>query len=415
MNTIILISMKKWKKIGMVFIGIFILINVGIILSGKSYVYRGIARTYLKGELHPSIYDLKKFPYSTVSVGDHEISIIEKTRGKLKEEDEKWMGKMKTRAFLVFKNDTLIFEKYFNSHNQETYSNSFSMAKTIVGMLVGIAMEEGHISSLKEPVYTYIPEFKQGSKKKITIEDLLTMSSGLDWSESTKNPFSDNAEAYYGTNLYKIITSVDVKQDPGKQFIYQSVNTQILGYIIEKATGEDLTEYAEKKIWNKIGKKDAYWSLDRKNGDEKAFCCFYAVARDFGRLGILLEKEGKIKDQELIPEKYFKEMVRPRFHLMTEERIPNYRYGYQIWTYLDNNTKVNYFRGAFGQYIIAIPEENIVIVRLGEKKQKNFALDKRRKNDPVYFEENKFKVGHSIDFLKYLKIGKDIANHEKRY
>ena len=158
-----------------------------------------------------------------------------------------------TKAFLVFKGDTLLYEEYWGDHTDETVSNSFSMSKTLVAILIGIAIEEGKIEGLDVSASLYLPEFRNDERKKITIRHLLTMSSGLDWSESGKNPLSDNAESYYGWGLRELVTNQKLIDEPGKTFKYQSGNTELLGYIVEKATGKDLTKYAEDKIWSKIG------------------------------------------------------------------------------------------------------------------------------------------------------------------
>ena len=141
-------------------------------------------------------------------------------------------------------------------------------------MLIGIATEEGLIRSIDESVGNYIPEFKDSELSEITIRHLLLMASGLDWTESGKNPLSNNAESYYGTDLYGLVTRQRKIAKPGKTFIYQSGNSQLLGFIIEKASGKALSEYCSEKLWSQMNmESDAYWSLDKENGAEKAYCC----------------------------------------------------------------------------------------------------------------------------------------------
>ncbi len=236
------------------------------------------------------------------------------------------------------------------------------------------------------------------------------MSSGLSWTESTKNPLSNNAESYYGNNLYHLVTQQTVISEPGKIFNYQSGNTQLLGFIVEKTTGIDLSEYAHRKIWSKIGTEhEAYWSLDEKEGDEKSFCCWYATPRDYSRLGLLFLHRGNWKGEQIIPSKYFEQMVTPA-KLKTKVGTPNYCYGFQTWIYLGSKNKVNYYRGASGQYIISVPEENLVIVRLGEKRNPNFAFTADELKDKQTFEENKYKIEQSPDFIRYLELGQNIVN-----
>ena len=119
----------------------------------------------------------------------------------------------------MYKGDSLIYEEYWDQHNKGQVSNSFSVAKTLVALLIGIAVDEGKIKSLDEPVANYIKEFKEGGREKITIRQLLQMSSGLDWEESGKNPLSDNAESYYGTDLYGLVTRQRIITNPGSEFL----------------------------------------------------------------------------------------------------------------------------------------------------------------------------------------------------
>ena len=402
---------KTLKFTGISLLAILITINLYILLSGRFYIYKGIANTYFRGEITPTIYDLEVFPYSTIEAPE-KVSKISKHKNynkyQLSTEEKEFIDDYRTNAILVFKNDTLLYENYWHGHDAQRVSNSFSVAKTVVAMLVGVALDEGKIKSLDDKVCDYLPEFCTKGKEKITIHDLLVMASGLDWTESAKNPLSDNAESYYGENLRELVTSQDVISEPGKLFNYQSGNTQLLGFIVEKATGEDLSRYAEEKIWKKIGAAhDSYWSMDEENGDEKAFCCMYATAEDFGRLGLLFLNGGTFNGNRVISESYFKEMIKPA-PLMTKQGIPNYRYGLQTWLFMDKDSQVNYFRGVLGQYIITSPKEELVIVRIGSKKKRNFNFAEEKMDDPIYVEENKFKVGHSIDFFQYLELGRKI-------
>ncbi len=384
--------------------------NLFIILSGRFYLYKGIASTYLQGKSGPGIYDKDVFAYSTIKHSDEVFKWKEsKPRFSLTADEKKFIENLQTSSFLVFQGDSLIFEKYWGEHQKETVSNCFSATKTFVSLLVGIAIEEGKIKSLDEPVGTYIPEFKEGEKSKITVRHLLLMSSGLDWEESGKNPLSDNAESYYGTDLYGLVTSQKAIEKPGVRFNYQSGNSQLLGFIIEKATGADLSDYAYNKIWSKIGTEhDAYWSLDKENGAEKAFCCLYGTSRDFGRLGKMILQEGKWNGKQIVPLWYMKEMVKTPA-MKTNEGVPNYRYGLHIWTFAGGATPVYYCRGILGQYILSIPSKNLVIVRTGSKRTPDFVLPEKMKTDPVYLKKYERILGHPTDIIHYISIGKRMA------
>lgn len=394
------------------FLALIILINAFILLSGRTYLYKGIKDTYLSGVSGPTIYDLDKFSKRKVTKG----ATVEKwERASVFSSKtnvtgfETYNKDQKSTAFLIFKDDSLLFEKYWGNHNENTISNSFSAAKTVVALLIGIAVEEGKIKNLDEPVGNYIPEFKRDDLSIITIRDLLLMASGLDWTESGKNPLSDNAESYYGSDLYGLVTRQKRIGEPGKTFIYQSGNSQLLGFILKKATGMNVSEYCSLKLWSKMGmESDAYWSLDKENGDEKAFCCLYATARDFGKLGKLIAHKGKWGDEQLIPAWYFEEMVSIPEEMNTEDMIKNYQYGLHIWTYQGYTSPVYYCRGILGQYIISIPDEDVVIVRLGEKRAKS--IETTSKNDLKKLKT----VGHSSDFIKYINFAEEIIKEKAK-
>lgn len=405
--------LKKTGKILLyTFIAVFLSVNAFILLSGRLYLYKAIGNTYLVGKSGPTIYDKDVFYSSTIKAsGKKDWSEHEKFNSQFIPDDiREYMEDLGTKAFLVFRGDTLLYEEYWDDHTEETVSNSFSMSKTLVGILIGIAIEEGKIESLDVSASKYLPEFRDDERKKITIRHLLTMSSGLDWSESVADPLSNNAESYYGWDLRELVTGQKLISEPGKMFKYQSGNTELLGYVLENATGVDLTKYAEEKVWSKIGaQKDAFWSLDDEGGDEKAFCCIYATARDYARIGSLLLNEGKIGDEQVIPKWFYDRMIVPQA-MKTEEGVPNMRYGLHIWTYFGKTNPIYAAQGAKGQYVITIPKENLMIVRLGSHKKPKFVIPEQFKNDKDYIRQNQYEVGHSTDLFQYIALGKMIKS-----
>ncbi|MEJ6617554.1 MAG: hypothetical protein QNL61_11675 [Crocinitomicaceae bacterium] len=149
---------------------------------------------------------------------------------------------------------------------------------------------------------------------------------------------------------------------------------------------------------------NAYWILDKINGDEKAFCCLYSVARDYGRIGQLFVNKGKCGAEQIIPEWYFKEM-NTLAKLSTEDGMPNYRYGLHTWRYSEGDNVVNYCRGVSGQYIISRPKEDLLIVRLGKKRTPDVKFADYKANPKNI---SKYKIGHPSDLFEYLRIGKAI-------
>jgi CubicO group peptidase (beta-lactamase class C family) len=197
------------------------------------------------------------------------------------------------------------------------------------------------------------------------------MSSGLDWDEAYNSLFSQTTQAYYGNNLREQMMKLKVIEQPGKQFKYLSCNTQLLAFIIEKATGKTVSQYAAEKLWIPMGaSKEALWSLDKENGDEKAYCCFNSTARDFARIGQLVLNKGNWNGQQLISEKYIIESTTPAKNLTDIDNKPIDSYGFHWWLMKYKEKDVIYARGILGQYIIIIPSENTVIVRLGHRRSK---------------------------------------------
>ncbi len=247
------------------------------------------------------------------------------------------------------------------------------MAKSIVSLAAGCALDDGFIHSLDQPVSDFFPEFGSYEGVSMTIRHLLTMSAGVDFEEAYTSPFSPTTKIYYGNDLHRIISEMKQIEKPGVNFVYQSGVTQLLAFVIEKATGEDICTYISRKIWTPVqAEEDALWSLDHNGGMEKAYCCFNSNARDFARLGQLVLKRGAWNGKQLIPEDYITKAITPDISLYAPEYGEmNQWYGFQFWNLHFKGMEIPYFRGILGQYIFIIPEENAVIVRLGHKRSKN--------------------------------------------
>ncbi|MFM7662327.1 MAG: serine hydrolase domain-containing protein [Bacteroidota bacterium] len=396
-------------------LGVVLILNIFILLSGRYYLYPAIVKTYFHGATGPGIYDLSLFNKTTVKSSSQNFKWIDhpqKNKYNFSEKRTSYHNDYGTKAFLIIKNDSLLFEKYFEEHTDKTVSNSFSGSKTIISLLIGIAIDEGYIKSLDEPVCNYIPEFQNLGRNLITIRHLLLMASGLDWAEST-NPTDDAAEGYYTDDLYGLITRQLAIEKPGVRFNYQSGNTQILSILLSKATKVSLTKYTEDKLWKPIGaSSQAYWTMDCKGGIERSFCCFYATAKDYALLGRLLLNQGNWNGKQLISKKYMEELIKtPK--LKTDEGILNQRYGLHTWVYYNKGNPVYYYRGFKGQYILTIPKDNLIIVRLGTEWEPNFNIPSTKKNDKKFIAENLDKVGHTMDFLKYIEDAYSIVNKLK--
>ena len=359
---------------------VFIALNLLIVIAGKTYLYKGFANTYLKGRSTADIDEYKIFENRIVKNTDvvqewSKAKAYNQTKIPAKYTPD--MERMQTIAYVVIKDDSIQHEEYWNGYSDTSHTGSFSMAKSIISILVGIALEEGKIKSLDEPISDFLPEYNEGDKSKITIRHLLTMSSGIDFDESYSNPLGFAAEAYYGSDLRKLIFKYGIKSEPGKNFEYLSGNTQLLGFILKEATGLNVSDYASQKLWTLIhAKQNAYWSLDHEDGDEKAYCCFNSNALDFARIGKLYMDSGRWNGNQIVPEKYVLESLQPA--PLIDEGTHNKRFGYSWWLLpnyspsfgSEKSYNIFYARGVLGQYIVVLPELKMIIVRLGKHREK---------------------------------------------
>lgn len=275
---------------------------------------------------------------------------------------EKGLVKEGTVAFLVIRNDTILYEKYFSNYDSSSVVPSFSVAKSFTSALVGFAIADGFIGSVDDTITKYIPTLPAKPYGKITLRHLLDMRSGLEFNENYFNPFGHVAKSYYGTNLKKFSAELKANKAPDADFDYISVNTQLLGWVVQNATGKQLSVYLEEKIWKPLGMEfPASWSIDsKKHKSEKAFCCLNAPARDFAKFGRLYLNNGNWNGEQLLPAEWVEASLdfdKTRF------------YSFQWWRRPRQEKEQSdfYANGFLGQYIYVNPKKNLIIVRLGKK------------------------------------------------
>lgn len=206
-----------------------------------------------------------------------------------------------TTSFIVIKDDTVLFEKYYNGYSRESIVTSFSIAKSITSILVGMAIEDGFITGENEPITNHIPELLGRNERfgEITIRDLLTMSSGLRYEEGGEYRDDDITYGHYDLR-YVAINETDIIESPGSRFLYNNYNPLLLGLILERAVGKPVTEYMHEKLWGPIGMNyDGSWSTD-ENGFEKMESGVNAHAIDFAKIGRLMLKLGNWNGEQII-------------------------------------------------------------------------------------------------------------------
>ena len=373
---------------------IFILLNLLVVISGKSWIYKAISITYLKGYTSSYIHDYVHFPANVVENGEHQQWLVSTDYNKADLPDfiKEVNDKLETTAFMVIQNDSIIFEEYWHDYSTDSASNSFSMAKSYISTLIGIAIKEGKIKSIDQKVCEYIPEFCEVGNANITIKHLLTMSSGLNWDENYYNPIGQTAEAYYGNDLRGLVIDLQSIETPGKVFKYHSSCTQLLAFVVERGTGKTISEYVSEKLWKPMGSKHpALWNTDKEGGNEKAFCCLNSNARDFSRIGKLYMNYGNWNGNQILDSSYVKEAISIA-DLLDEDGDKNVNYGYQFWLSNYKGLDIYYARGLWGQYVICIPEKDMIVVRLGRK----FG---------AYLED-----GHHKDFYQFIDAALEMYN-----
>lgn len=365
----------------------FLIISVSVLLTSCQlgrFVFYNFA----------DIKDHKKFQSRPLSANALPYNFQTTNSGKFPKElngnpFDNYLEDNKTVAFLIIKNDTIQYEKYFKGYDKQSIVPSFSMAKSVTSILIGCAIDEGLIKSVDEPITNYIPELTKNGFNKVTIKHLLQMTSGIKFNESYINPFGDAASFYYGLNLRKEIASMKLKTEPGKKYEYISGNTQLLGLVLERSLKEKtITSYLQEKLWTPLGMEyDASWSIDRKkNGLEKTFCCINARARDFAKIGRLYLNNGNWNGKQIISQNWVEESTKVD---TTNGGAVFYKYQWWLPTALYNFSKESYnlknptkeklelstdkdfmAEGILGQFIYVNPTKKLIIVRLGKKEGK---------------------------------------------
>ena len=349
---------------------VFIIITSLILLLyafNIEYLIKGVRTIYLTGNNTAFISDYEYFDNREIANSNPEPWPIHKNFNQFTETEElKVLNEQReTKSFLVIKNDSIVFEKYYDGYDENSLSNSFSVAKSIVVSLMGKAIMEGKIKGLDQPVSDYFDEYKEGLASELTVGNLASMSSGMKWNEKYYSVINITSESYFTDDLRSVILRQKIIDKPGQSFRYSSGDTQLLAMVIEKATGTTLSDYLSEKFWKPMGaENNALWQLDSNNyGMEKAYCCIASTARDFARFGKLYINNGKWGNETILDSSFVELATKPVF-----DSSPYYGYGW--WLYNFEGKKVFTMNGHRGQFVISFPEENIIIVRQGSFNEK---------------------------------------------
>lgn len=348
------------KKILSVFIAAISACIALIFISGYHFIFKAFALNIRKGPMTPSSDDAEIF--SSRSIPNQNPEPWEKSpdynSAELTEPILKELKKTRASSLVIIREKKLLYEEYWKDHDASSLMNSFSMAKGVLSLLVGCAIDDGYLQSEHQLLSSLFPSYKKSRYgRHITLNHLMTMQAGLDWKEEYHHPFSENSKQYFVEDLAKQVFETECKEMPGQNYEYQSAAAQLLGLALRKATQKDLATYLSEKIWKPLGMESpAKWSIDKK-GVEKAFCCIHATSRDFAKIGQLVMQNGNWNGQQLISEAYCKRMLTPT-------KI-NDAFCFTIWADDETSLKYRFFYGFLGQFIIMIPDKQMVIVKTG--------------------------------------------------
>jgi len=277
-------------------------------------------------------------------------------------------------GFLVLHNDQIVFERYLHGARRDSRFVSQSVAKSILSILMGAAVDDGKIRSVNDPIVQYLHYLSKSGYSDVTIKQALQMSTNVDYSENYRDPKSGaaliGAALLTGSPTFKdFAASIGPSTTkPGTAFQYQSVNSQVLGLLLEHVTGEPLNRWAEDKLWKKLGTEgDAFFYESKKQPDTCAFACLNATLRDYGRVGLMMLHKGELGDTRVLSASWVHESTTPDApYLMPKPSTSNdaatVGYAYQWWIPYGSDGAFQ-AEGIFGQMIYVNPTRNVVIVQ----------------------------------------------------
>ena len=359
--------------------------------TDTNYLFKAVRTVYFNGYTTASIDDYSFFDNSVIESKNSKAWPLHKDYNKIPATKKliKLHKSQGTVAYVIIKNDSLIYEAYYDNYSENSKSNSFSMAKSYVCGLLGKAIMEGYIENLEQPVGDFFPQYSEGLSSKVTVGDLASMASGSSWKENYYWPINITAKAYYGKELEETIFGVSTVKTPGQSFEYSSGDTQLLAMVIEKATGKKLYNYLSESLWIPLeSENDALWQIDSEANDlVKAYCCIASNAKDFARLGKLYKDFGRWKGAQILDSAFVAKSIKPRFK-------DSPQYGYGFWLKAQNDKSFFMMEGHLGQCVIVSPSDNLIVVRLGHGKE-SFGHNPYNGDINVYIEEAYKMLNHA--------------------
>jgi CubicO group peptidase (beta-lactamase class C family) len=343
-------------------------------LTGHAYIWRALKSTYLQGHRTANIDDAHNFDQRIIAKGAGQAwpQAANYNQQTLSESILQHHQHYATAAFIVAQHGKLVHEQYFAPYNAQSRTNSFSMAKTITTLQVGRAVKEGYISNFDAPITEQIKEYAHDARgQKATLAQLSSMKSGHEWDENYYLPLNMTAELYYGKDAQALVLSHGFEREPGTAFEYSSGSTQVLGVFLQRAlqardANLTISQHLSRSLWAPLGMgSDAIYTLDRAGdlgGMERTYCCIFATALDFARIGQFLLQDGQWNGQQLLDKAFIERMRRPDLQPY---------YGHSLWMDWQYKHPFYLLQGHEGQYVVVVPALDLVMVRTGQHRDKN--------------------------------------------
>ena len=283
---------------------------------------------------------------------------------------EQFLAQSGSAAFLAIVDGTIVGERYFHGNHPAAQHAGFSMTKSFVSALVGAAIAEGYIGGVDDMVRQYIPELTSDTFTGVTIKHALQMSSGIQFNEDYSDPQSDiNKMSYMVQHMpyVEYMNTLDRAHEPGIFNLYASINTQLLGTVVSRATGRSLSDYLQEKLWQPMGMEyGAQWMLDAW-GQELPMGGLSVSLRDYGRLGLLYLNNGQWQGRQVLPASWVRGSVVPDAPHLEPGDNPksSHHFGYQYQWWIPQQPDGDFMAlGIWGQFIYVDPKRNVVLVKL---------------------------------------------------
>ena len=375
--------MKKIAK--SFFSGLLAIIGITLLYAYITYPAEYVNRVLRWGDA--DVYDYLKFPERILetSGSPFEFSLnLDEDRVRTQfelvsgmDDFDSFLAKNRTQAFIAIQDDAIIYEQYFNGASRDSIVTSFSTAKSFTSTLIGIAISEGYIHSMNDPITDYLPELveRDPAFANITIRDLLMMSSGIKYVEF---PYvnGDDAKTYYYPDLrWLTLNDTKIVGTPGEHFLYNNYHPHLLGMILERATGTSVAGYLQEKIWKPVGMEyPGSWSLD-EHGFEKMESGINARAIDFAKFGSLFLHNGNWNGVQVVPSEWVAEATQADTSVDYVNYYPHDfifkngqgYYKYMWWGIQHDEQNYDFMAlGNHGQIIYISPQKNLIILRYGE-------------------------------------------------